>query len=145
MMLSCAFSRCACRCRIWESELWRPLIMLSESRGSWWHQRYWLKLSFRFLFFKWCSAAPFHFARAGVVFESVYPWGHFSCSVKGDDPNGVDDVDWSWVFDFWRCWLKLSFWVLSLNDAVREVFLKMSFSLCACGRRIWECDIILFL
>ena len=50
------------------------------------------------LFFKWCSAVPFYFARAGVVFESVYVWGSFSCSAKAEDPDGIDDVGWSWVF-----------------------------------------------
>ena len=49
---------------------------------------------------KWWPAVPNHFARAGVVFESLNFWGHVLCSVKGDNPNGIDDVGWSWVFDF---------------------------------------------
>ena len=143
-MISCAYSLCACGRRIEESELLKPLVMLSESRGSWRHRRYSLKLIFRFLFFKRCSAVPFHFARAGVVFESVYLWGHFSCWVKGEDPNGiagltevefsiVDDVGWSWVFDF-------CFWMMLRV----EFFLKSSCSLCACGCRIWACKLIVF-
>ena len=56
MMSSCAVSLCACGRRIWDSELLRPLFMLSERRESQWHWRCWLKLSFCFFFVQWWRA-----------------------------------------------------------------------------------------
>ena len=46
IMLSCAFSLCACGRPIWQCQLLRPLFMLSGRRETWWHQRCWLTLSF---------------------------------------------------------------------------------------------------
>ena len=123
MVTSCALSLCACGRRIWDSELLRPLFMLSESRGSHWHRRCWLKLSFRVFFVKWWPAVPIHFARAGVVFECLYFWGNFSCSVKGQNPNGIDDVGWGWVFDLFL-----------LND---DQLCLITFRLRASYLRVW--------
>ena len=47
-----------------------------------------------------CSAVPFHFARAGVLFDSVNFWGNFWCSVEAEKLVGINDVGWSWVFGF---------------------------------------------
>ena len=99
MMTSCAYSLCACRRRIWSSELSRPLFMLSESRAALWNWRCWLKLSFWFLIVQWWPAVPIRFARADVVFEVLNFWSHCSCSVSAEKPNGIDDVGWTWVFD----------------------------------------------
>ena len=44
------------------------------------------------LFFRCCSDVPFHFARAGVVYESLNFQGHFSCSGEAEDRDGIDDV-----------------------------------------------------
>ena len=73
---------------------------------------------------KWWPAVPYRFARAGVVFESLNFWSHFSCSVKGENPNGSDDDGWSWVLVF-CC----------------SMMLSCALSLCACGRRMWDSEL----
>ena len=88
---------------------WKPRILMALTILA--------EVEFSFFFSKCWSAVPYHFARAGVVFESLYCWGHFSCSVTAENPNGIDDVGRSWVFDVWRCWLKFSVRVCFLNDA----------------------------
>ena len=44
------------------------------------------------LFFRCCSDVPIHFAREGVVYESLNFQWHFSCSGEAEDPDGIDDV-----------------------------------------------------
>ena len=69
--------------------------MLSGRRKTWWHQRCWLTLSFWNFLKISCSSVPIHFARAGVVFEGLNFWGHFSCSVKAENPNGIRETHFS--------------------------------------------------
>ena len=106
-MTSCALSLCvrASHLRFWTFKVtfhpqWKARILMQLTILA--------EVEFSFCFSHCWSAVPYHFARAGVVFESLYCWGHFSCSVTAENPNGIDDVGWSWVFDVWRCWLKLS-------------------------------------
>ena len=39
-----------------------------------------------------CSAVPFYFAHAGVLFDSANFLGHFLCSVEGEKHDGINDV-----------------------------------------------------
>ena len=43
-------------------------------------------------FVRCCSDVPFHFARAGVVYESLNFQGHFPCSVEAEDHDDIDGV-----------------------------------------------------
>jgi len=141
MMTSCALSLCARGRRIWESELLRPLVVLSERREFHWYWQCWLKLSFRFCSFKWWPAVPIHFARGGVLFESLYFWGNFSCSVKAENFTDIDDLGWSWVFDCWQCWLKwvfdFCFWImLCVEFFLNWVVYFARADVCVC---VWVC------
>ena len=59
---------------------------------------------------------PIRFARAGVVYASLNFEGLFSCSVEAEDPDGIDDC----------C----------------SMMLSCAFSLCACGRRKCESELL---
>ena len=60
------------------------LLIISETREVQWFYQFFLKIS--------CSAVPFHFARAGVLFDSVNFWGHLLCSVEAEKPDGINGV-----------------------------------------------------
>jgi len=112
-MRSCAFSLCACG-RLFDSvNVWGHFLCSEEAEipdgindvGWSWVFGFFLNIS--------CSAVPFQFARAGVLFDSVIFWGHLLCSVEAEKPVSTDDVGWSDVF---RLFLNISCWAEMISE-----------------------------